>query len=383
MFAEGVKIYGNTIDGVRCSNVGLSDGIGIDLDYAFATVGYETDNAEVYQNVISGASLTVANIGVGIWAARCVDCDIYSNLIRDCDYGVITGAGSGNDLYDNTIADIAYDGHYAQAGGQSLANNKNNVFYNCAGEGIDEDTGNNPTPTNCGFYSNGTNYSGLGGCTDCVTTNPYFTDASNNDFTLQPSSPYIDAGTDTGVTEDGEGDTKPQDGDGDGTDTHDMGWDEFDETNAPMHTFDTAGWSLANRVVDCAGANRVGVMVISGGTSGTVKQSTITDCHTGINARINCSSTNNIIWNNDDDEAGAGTITDTDSVVEDDSDTDPLFWGADNDDYRLKRSTGYKRTCDAVTGSTSDALGQQYPMGKKVVPGAYGQKNYLLIDGLR
>jgi len=56
---------------------------------------------------------------------------------------------------------------------------------------------------------------------------PMFVDAANGDYHLSPGSPCIDAGIDTGLDTDFEGDPRPFDGDGDGIAKCDMGADEW------------------------------------------------------------------------------------------------------------------------------------------------------------
>jgi parallel beta-helix repeat protein len=60
-----------------------------------------------------------------------------------------------------------------------------------------------------------------------ISVDPLFVDPSNGDYRLRFGSPCIDAGLDTGVDSDFEGDLRPFDGDGDGIDEFDMGADEW------------------------------------------------------------------------------------------------------------------------------------------------------------
>jgi hypothetical protein len=66
---------------------------------------------------------------------------------------------------------------------------------------------------------------------DNIAADPLLVDASNVDFHLQANSPAIDNGTDVNLTQDYEGNSIPQDGDGNGTAEYDIGAYEYTSNN--------------------------------------------------------------------------------------------------------------------------------------------------------
>ena len=65
-----------------------------------------------------------------------------------------------------------------------------------------------PTYTNNDVWNNVDNYNGVaeqGGSNGNITVDPLFTDASGNDFTLQSTSPCIDAGNSDPIYNDPDG----------------------------------------------------------------------------------------------------------------------------------------------------------------------------------
>lgn len=147
---------------------------------------------------------------------------VYNNIVYGNRIGLAAeGDGVGNSgLYDNNTFknNIAFGNIVQQfraflGGENDGVNGIGNVYlYNSFG----------PEATNFigwGFSTNKSTYSswetasgncGSTGCSHSVQSDPLFTNASNNDFTLQHSSPAIDAGTNVSLTTDYAGNPVPR-----------------------------------------------------------------------------------------------------------------------------------------------------------------------------
>jgi len=114
------------------------------------------------------------------------------------------GTIENNTFYAN--ADVSFSntggkgsGYYCHYAPTSF---KNNLFVNHAtsvransdGKGIATSDQGQYTVNDCGFYNNDTDIGDDALSGTNVSGNPQFTDAGNNDFTLQYNSPYVDAG---------------------------------------------------------------------------------------------------------------------------------------------------------------------------------------------
>jgi Secretion system C-terminal sorting domain/HYR domain/Lectin C-type domain len=135
-------------------------------------------------------------------------------------------------LSKNAATGLTGDAITYTSGGASnfTANITNSILWdNDDGDGNDNQIDNgSTTPTTNYTYSliKGTDLTGSNGLDGTNLANdPQFTDPATNDFTLQPTSPAIDLGDNTAVTQptDLNGDTRIQDGDGDTTATVDFG----------------------------------------------------------------------------------------------------------------------------------------------------------------
>lgn len=218
------NIYLNTIHNCQALDSPTNEdsgGVGID---------YNADNTHVYRNLIYD------NYGKGIYIYAGNDNHIYYNIIYGNDSGITVSAPVGETADDNVIYNNVfyknYNGAYGpgynveiyfgQRGDSNLFKNNtayadNNGYayhYNitdtsgCVADynSIFQDSG-----TICFDTANGArtwnqwraDYPAWDA--NSVTTDPLMTDPASDDFTLNPHSPCVNAGTDVGLTEDYQG----------------------------------------------------------------------------------------------------------------------------------------------------------------------------------
>ncbi|MCK4788129.1 MAG: right-handed parallel beta-helix repeat-containing protein [Desulfobacteraceae bacterium] len=129
--------------------------------------------SKVHHNIFKNASTVGVRIG-GFEG----DVTMYNNVIYNSHYGIYHDSNTTLSLYNNIIANNDTRGIHAA---DAIITND----YNCV-------------------YNNGTNFFGNNATkgTHSVETNPLFTDAANDDFTLKPGSPCINAGTNLGSSYD-------------------------------------------------------------------------------------------------------------------------------------------------------------------------------------
>ena len=213
--AGGIEIYSNSNGNVSIYNNIIYDfpntaGIQISTE-----IGSTPDNNNIYNNTIyscaGGISVSSNNNYV------------YNNLIYDIT-GTETGGGppgfgiliisednpcSGNIVVNNTIDNIQHDDENVGLGilalgkdGGELSNTtiSNNIVSSSEIGIAKAEAGGTVAGTisdyNC-VYSNATQYNGITKGSNDITTDPLFSNVSNNDFRLQATSPCIDAGTTT------------------------------------------------------------------------------------------------------------------------------------------------------------------------------------------
>jgi parallel beta-helix repeat protein len=249
---EGVTSYSNTITGIKLDSRGTwntvsnntvysNGGFGIDVDTDITSTTVESNT--IYNNAShgiavegSGTNNTIVRYNLiynntpaskfGIIIDDSPNNNIYYNIIYDQSTGIyVAGYNAfGNEIYNNTIQNLGDVGigFYSNAVNGTV---KNNIIrtattyiievestaqtgftsdYNCFGE-----AGNK-------FHWGSTTYSFVTWTTNSSQdthsndNDPLMTDPDNDDFTLQPNSPCIDAGVDVGLTEDYAGNPLPQ-----------------------------------------------------------------------------------------------------------------------------------------------------------------------------
>jgi len=181
---------------------------------------------------IDGSSPTVASCifeantttgyggGICCWNSSCtiINNTIVNNTATSDGGGIYVTPGSTPTIANNIIA-----GNTAASGG-----------------GIYADTGSSPAIDYNDVWDNtGGNYGGIATAgTNDISEDPVFNDAQYH--IIYPDSPCIDTGDNSavpaGITTDFEGDPRTFDGDGDSTDTVDMGADEYYVAPTPTPT---------------------------------------------------------------------------------------------------------------------------------------------------
>jgi parallel beta-helix repeat protein len=230
----------NTVYGTLSKNPG--EGAGIQCD------DYTKDSIIRY-------NICYDNEGDGIRIHRSDGCQVYYNISYNNGSagtgrsGISTQDSTNNDIYNNVLHDNPYAGIYIGGSEDSDTTIRNNiVFENGNYEMVIEYSArpNFSTDYNCIYHSAGGNFmryggtgynwsvwQGLGHDIYSINQDPLCVNASN-DFSLQSSSPCIDAGIDVGITSDFEGTSVPQ---GYGID---IGAYEYEGPTNPSYTLSIA-----------------------------------------------------------------------------------------------------------------------------------------------
>jgi hypothetical protein len=206
-----LTISGNTItEGVK--DTGDRDGIGI--GGIAKSVDAAWKNIRIFQNRIDGFGNTGIHFSNYVGASS----KVYYNIVSNSGghgWGGIRSEG-GSEIYNNTIYNIYDSGNTWGSGiwvdttdGSVI---KNNIIHTIKGYdpaiwahgGVKAICSHNLT---YGIASNNNEV----GCKDAylVTSDPKLNEPANGDFTLQPNSPAINAGTNVGLTRDYTGNIVP------------------------------------------------------------------------------------------------------------------------------------------------------------------------------
>ncbi|MFC1672485.1 right-handed parallel beta-helix repeat-containing protein, partial [Planctomycetota bacterium] len=210
------------------------------------TQNYASDGAGGIQAMTSTVTLennTISN-NDGWWGSGIASNDSHFTIKRSvftnntCNYGGCIWLGAGSDglientlIYGNDTVGIGIDdGSNANLVNNTIANNAGGAYAKASGSG---------TITNCIIWGNGVTdlgsltatYSNIeGGFAGAgnIGQTPLFADPASGDFRLTMQSPCIDTGTLSGAPAvDLDGNTRPHDGDGNGSALTDMGAYEY------------------------------------------------------------------------------------------------------------------------------------------------------------
>jgi hypothetical protein len=218
-------VRNNSESGIYIAGTGGTDGC------TFPSQGTSSPtitNSEIYNNKIGIDCYT----RTGYYSDGFVDAKIYNNLIFNNQWGITT---RGNDVIElkilnNTIVNNSSVGinsthPYFNEFDYKIANN---IIANNGIGIINEDSTAIHLNSN-NLSGNTTDLQGVFENRSNIYTNPSFIDYNNYDFTLQPTSPCIDAGSNEFATfeKDFDGKVRIWDGNGDGTATVDIGAYEF------------------------------------------------------------------------------------------------------------------------------------------------------------
>jgi len=210
------------------STVGFGGGILLQS----AAVGIT--NCVVAGNVAAGVE---RNAGGGIMCNGLSTLGLFDSVVADNDVlpgTVSNGVGGGIYLASNSSAFVTTSilwGNQAFAGPQLWAVGSVEADFNDV-EGGETDIG-----------GGGSLDYGAGN----ISADPLFVDPAQRDYHVQPGSPVVDAGRMGGFGLDGDGDPRPLDGDRDGNQRLDMGWDEVNPTSFEVVGAPVVGGSLSLR----------------------------------------------------------------------------------------------------------------------------------------
>jgi len=164
------------------------------------------------------------NDGVGIYTRGAKNSYIYYNIIHDCVKGIYnsvkssSGSNNNNKIYNNVCYDCSKYGIWINNGISSGNKTKITVMNNiCDGSSADlrladyvDATGGYNCLMNDSAVSKAGTSSYSGANTDFYSSNPKFTNAAGNNFSLRSDSPCIDKGTDVGLNRDYAGNPVPK-----------------------------------------------------------------------------------------------------------------------------------------------------------------------------
>jgi parallel beta-helix repeat protein len=230
-YQAGIRTWGNSVDGDNIivennevyaqyfSGAAWSKGNGIHIDETgpntppIVKYNYVHDNEEIgifvehfngcqiYYNLCSG------NGEEGILLFRdSEDTEIYNNTCYGNGYGIgIRGNGTANEMNGNLIKNNILSGNttselLANYGGENDGTNgTGNIYtYNCLGaEAANFVTWGAATPDTYDIWE-----TAYGATTSSAEADPVFVSVVTPDFSLQPTSPCINAGTNVGLTAD-------------------------------------------------------------------------------------------------------------------------------------------------------------------------------------
>jgi hypothetical protein len=230
---EKVIFYDNFNDGSS------GDGGALHIQYDVNTTINKCKFIQNYTGAPSTTSSNTYNNGGAVYVEGEVifnNCEFYRNISKGYGSAVyVDGLLAEADFYHSTISNNNSRGNYGavtvSGGFLSLYNSiaYNNLFSsNSLGNDFYESSGLLISSYSCyrDDYNNRSNIS------NSLTSDPLFTDEANNDFSLQSTSPVIDAGISSySLADDITGLSRPQ---GSG---YDMGAYEFSMCNAPTVTY--------------------------------------------------------------------------------------------------------------------------------------------------
>ncbi len=233
---SGVVCWLGAATGLEQKNITIKNNLftGMRYDWCYATPGYaivlqanndyvkgQSGDLLIAGNVIMDSVGTGYAQGVGIFSSRKEIAEIYNNLVINCTIsykfsGQRTDGASVD--FKNNISLDPREKHiyfYQSCGGSiSYSFECDNNLYHPDETGlfyiIEPDAGASNTSADfadwktaqAAIITSGNNTAGGVVDANSLTSDPLLNDPDNEDFTLDPSSPCINAGTDVGLTED-------------------------------------------------------------------------------------------------------------------------------------------------------------------------------------
>jgi len=174
---------------------------------------YQSDPLTLTNNIVANnqANTTGLGRGSGLWFDGAPGDPTSGRLLHTTIAHNATSGGGGQGVYVGDHTTLAFT---------------NTIIAGHASVGITVTAGSTVTLDHTLWHGNGTNTGGAGAITNADPI-PGQDPLLNADHHLVPGSPAIDAGVHAGVSTDIDGDSRPLDGDMDGTAIADVGADEF------------------------------------------------------------------------------------------------------------------------------------------------------------
>ena len=242
---------------------GASAGYTIDATGSFTIKGFTITGGGSYgiaygasgASLIEGNEVTGNNAGIYVWGVGATT-TIQNNVVHhNTNNGILIYSGSTATIVNNTVDNNSF-GIVTIGDPPPVLTITNNIVTNNGAEGISFHYASaDSTLSNNDVWNHGIDYDTVSPGTGDISADPLFVNAAAGDYHLQPGSPCIDTGTNTGApADDFEGDPRPVDGNGDTVATVDMGAYEYVPGETALSFNGTTNYVDTNLTTDLSGS---------------------------------------------------------------------------------------------------------------------------------